>query len=118
MRVLMVDDFPELLSVSRLLLERAGITVWTASSPEEARSLNDNTFFDAAVIDYHLGRTNGAALAAELKAANPRLKVILTSGSDEIPPEELVLVDAYYTKGFQSSEDLAQMLHRLTKKSA
>lgn len=118
MRVLLVDDFPELLSVSRLLLEKAGMTVWTASTPEEALRLNSNSSFDAAVIDYHLGRTNGAGLAVELKAANPKLKVVLTSGDDEIPTKELALVDGYYTKGFESSENLAQLLHRLIKKTA
>jgi CheY-like chemotaxis protein len=118
MRVLLVDDFPELLTVGKLLLERAGVIVWTASTAEEAHILNRQTSFDAAIIDYNLGRTNGARLGAELRAVNPALKVILTSGTEDIPAVEAALADAYYTKGFQSGEDLAQLLHRLLKKSA
>jgi CheY-like chemotaxis protein len=110
MRVLLVDDVPELLRVTKLMLEKLGCEVFTAMNSAEAMSLTESRQFDVSIIDYGLGRENGALLAHELKAAHPRLKVILSSGTDEIPEQEMALADAYYMKGYARMEDLRQIL--------
>jgi CheY-like chemotaxis protein len=113
MRVLLVDDVPELLRVTKLMLEKLGCEVSTAMNSAEAMSLSESRQFDASIIDYGLGRENGALLARELKAAHPGLKVILSSGTDEIPEQELALADAYYMKGYARTEDLRHILRRV-----
>lgn len=112
MRILLVDDSPELLEVTRLLLEKVGYTVSTARTAVEAEDICRRQAVGAAIIDYGLGHENGALLARNLKAEYPGLKVVLASGTDVIPPEELAFADAYYMKGY-SPTDLQQILRDL-----
>lgn len=113
LRVLLVDDSGEILEVTRLILEMKGFDVAIARDAAEGRLMVQHHRFDAAVIDYGLGRENGAFLARELKESHPGLKVVLTSGMDVIPPEQMAMADAYYMKGDFSATDLAEILHRL-----
>jgi DNA-binding NtrC family response regulator len=113
LRVLLVDDSGEILEVTRLILEMRGFDVAVARNPEEALVLARHHPFQAAIVDYGLGRENGAFLARDLKLMRPGLKVVLTSGMDMIPPEQMAMADAYYMKGDFSATDLAEILHRL-----
>jgi CheY-like chemotaxis protein len=113
LRALLVDDSGEILEVTRLILEMRGIDVAIARNPAEALVLAAHSRFDAAVVDYGLGRENGAFLARDLKLQQPGLKVVLTSGTDMIPPEEMAMADAYYMKGDFSATDLADVLYKL-----
>jgi DNA-binding response OmpR family regulator len=113
MRVLLVDDSGEILEVTRLILEMRGIDVAIARSPAEALALARDHTFDAAIVDYGLGRENGAFLARDLKGLQPGLKVVLSSGTDMIPPEEMALADAYYMKGEFLATDLIDLLDGL-----
>ena len=113
LRVLLVDDSGEILEVTRLILEMRGIDVAIARDPAEALALAAHSRFDAAIVDYGLGRENGAFLARDLKLQQPGLKVVLTSGMDMIPPEQMAMADAYYMKGDFSATDLADILYKL-----
>jgi DNA-binding response OmpR family regulator len=113
MRVLLVDDSREILEVTRLILEMRGIDVAIARSPGEALALARDHSFDAAVVDYGLGRENGAFLGRDLKGLQPGLKVVLSSGTDLIPREEMALADAYYMKGDFLATDLIDLLDGL-----
>jgi CheY-like chemotaxis protein len=113
LRVLLVDDSGEILEVTRMILEMRGFDVAIARDPAEALLLVGHSRFDAAIVDYGLGRENGAFLARDLKLRQPGLKVVLTSGTDMIPPEEMAMADAYYMKGDFSATDLADILYKL-----
>jgi CheY-like chemotaxis protein len=115
MRVLLVDDVPELVHITKLMLEKLGHEVSTARNTAEAMSMSQGAQFDVAIIDYGLGRENGALLARDLKAAHPQLKVVLSSGTDEIPERELSLADAYYMKGYARTADLRQILQTVVE---
>jgi DNA-binding response OmpR family regulator len=113
MRVLLVDDSGEILEVTRLILEMRGIDVTIARSSGEALALARDLSFDAAIVDYGLGRENGAFLGRDLKGLQPGLKVVLSSGTDLIPREEMALADAYYMKGDFLATDLIDLLDGL-----
>jgi DNA-binding response OmpR family regulator len=113
MRILLVDDSPELLEITRLMLEKFGYAVSTARTSAEAEDVCRRQPVDAAIIDYGLGRDNGALLARSLKAEHQSLKVILTSGTDIIPDDEMALADAYYMKGYARPTDLQELLKKL-----
>lgn len=113
MRILLVDDSPELLEITRLMLEKFGYAVSTARTAAEAEDICRRHPVDAAIIDYGLGRENGALLTRHLKDAHPALKVILTSGTDIIPDQEMALADAYYMKGYTRPTDLQELLQKV-----
>ncbi len=66
--VLLVDDEPEVLEVTRRFLEEeGGMAVTTAGSAEEALSLIPNRWFDAIVSDYRMKEINGIELLKEVR---------------------------------------------------
>ncbi|MCI0539722.1 MAG: response regulator [Verrucomicrobiales bacterium] len=80
--VLLVDDEPQVLSMIRLILKRAGLSVLTARSPREALALwtSHKQQIQVLVTDIELcAATTGCDLADELKKDKPDLKVILVS---------------------------------------
>lgn len=83
--VLCVDDETTPLTLRKLVLERAGFHVLTASSGEQALQILNNNGIDAVVCDHLMPEMTGAALAAEVKARWPRLPFLLLSGVNEIP---------------------------------
>jgi CheY-like chemotaxis protein len=109
----LAEDVGEVLELTRLVLEMKGMEVAVATNGADALALGGHRAFDVAVVDYILGQDNGALLARDLKAAQPGLKVVLTSGTDVIPPEEMAFADAYYMKGDFSVADLADLIHQL-----
>jgi PAS domain S-box-containing protein len=81
-RILVVDDDPAILALSKKALTRSGYTVKTATSAEEALQIfeEENGAFDLLFSDVILPQKNGADLAASLKAKYPELPILLCSG--------------------------------------
>lgn len=66
--VLLVDDEPEVLEMTRRFLEEeGGMAVTTAGSAEEALLLLPNRWFDAIVSDYKMKDINGIELLKEVR---------------------------------------------------
>lgn len=66
--VLLVDDEPEVLEVTRRFLEQEGeMAVTTAGSAEEALSLIPDRWFDAIVSDYKMKEIDGIELLKEVR---------------------------------------------------
>ncbi len=80
-RVLLVEDNEPLRSLTREVLEGAGFRVVEASTAEEAARLAAaDSGIDLLLTDVVLPRRSGPDLAVELKARNPALAVLFTSG--------------------------------------
>ncbi len=81
-RILLVEDEPAVLELVRRTLESYGYTVLHASTPERAlRAMQDaDTPVDLLVTDVVMPGMNGRQLAAQLRARDPRLRVLLMSG--------------------------------------
>jgi two-component system, cell cycle sensor histidine kinase and response regulator CckA len=83
--VLLVDDEESIRSMGRRLLERAGFEVLTASDGREAVELyiQHCEAVRLVVLDLTMPHLDGEACFRELRRADPRVKVIMTSGYNE-----------------------------------
>jgi DNA-binding response OmpR family regulator len=80
MRLLLVDDEPELLELMRRALERHQHTVTTADSPAAAEAAFGASRFDAAILDLSLPGRSGEELALDFLTQAPDLRVIIATG--------------------------------------
>ena len=98
--VLLVDDEPRQLNLRAEILRVSGFSVMTAPGVMEAMSIIETRTqkIDVAVLDYQMPIMNGCALADLLRSRRPEVKIILHSGSDDIPRSEMTSVDVFIPK--------------------
>src|SRR6476619_2920884 len=100
--VLLVDDNPDYLQATRLLLEREGHNVLTATNGPEALSILPQQKIDLLLLDYFMPGMTGEQVVAELRKFDPFVQVILQTGyASEQPPRELLHrlnIQGYYDK--------------------
>jgi CheY-like chemotaxis protein len=97
--ILCVDDEENQLAVRKLVLEKEGFSVLTASSGQQALSLLACHQFDLVLSDHLMPGLTGTELTRQIKASNPGLPVILISAVNEIP------ADAAFADLFMSKLD-------------
>lgn len=85
--ILCVDDEQTPLTLRRFVLEKAGYSVVTAGSAEEALEILSRQPVDLLLSDQLMPGTIGTELARKAKAAHPQLPVIVLSGVNEIPSD-------------------------------
>ena len=110
--LLLVDDDIQQLELRAIVLEMCGFSVITAAGPLEAISIIAQQPAyrpDIAVVDYHMPVMNGCVLAAYLKSRYPHMKIILCTGTVEIPESELSSVDVFVPKSDGIGTLLAQV---------
>jgi len=82
-RVLVVDDSQVARETSTRMLERSGCVVYGAGEHALAvRLMRADHGIGVVLLDYELPDDNTAALAAELKAVRPHVRIVGTSGRD------------------------------------
>ena len=69
MRVLLVDDDPEILHLVTRYLEREGVTVVSVLDALQALDALEREHFDMVITDYHMPHLTGSDLLAQMKAA-------------------------------------------------
>ncbi|HXN22933.1 MAG TPA: response regulator [Candidatus Dormibacteraeota bacterium] len=97
--VLYIDDEPPNLLVRKLLLEKAGFEVRTATNGKEGLQVFASQPIDAVIVDYSMPGMDGVTVATLIKQQKPRVPVIMLSaypGAREIVDE---IVDAFVEKG-------------------
>lgn len=97
--VLCVDDEVLGLETRKLLLERLGYRVLTATNGNEALKLFKANPIRAVVLDYTMPGMNGAEVALELKRINPAVKIMMFSAHPSLPREIVDRVDVCAVKG-------------------
>ena len=95
--ILCVDDEENSLLLRKLVLQKAGYEVLTATSGKEALRVTDSRSVDLIVSDQLMPGMSGTELAQHVKAQFPRLPVVLISGINEIPAGAQV-ADAFLSK--------------------
>jgi len=85
--ILCVDDEPNSLILRKMVLEKAGYQVLTASSANQALEVLSSARIDLVLSDQLMPGRTGTELAREVKSRFPGLPVILISGVNEIPPD-------------------------------
>jgi CheY-like chemotaxis protein len=83
--ILCVDDEQNPLTLRKLVLQRAGYEVLTATSAKEALELVASRKLDLVLSDHLMPGMHGTELAEQIKAEHPELPVILISGVNELP---------------------------------
>lgn len=97
--VLCVDDELVGLQVRRILLERAGYRVVTASSGPEGLEVFRAQPVEAVVLDYSMPGMHGAEVAAHMKQVKPEVPILLLSAHLGLSDETIAHVNLYMTKG-------------------
>jgi CheY-like chemotaxis protein/energy-coupling factor transporter ATP-binding protein EcfA2 len=115
--VLLVDDNRDLLHFLERLMADAGWKLLTAESATEARKLVAAEKPNAALLDYMLPDGNGVELGVEFLQAQPRMLVIMMTGTI-LPSEEEALCEEHnfpvLRKPFLASDVMNQIRSRLT----
>jgi CheY-like chemotaxis protein len=107
--VLCIDDEAIGLKVRKLVLERAGYHVLTATDGESGIQMFQQEAVDVVLLDFSMPGMNGDEVAVALRAAKPAVPIVLLSAFVSLPERMLTLVDACLTKG----EGPESMLHKL-----
>jgi CheY-like chemotaxis protein/anti-sigma regulatory factor (Ser/Thr protein kinase) len=100
LRILAVEDEPEVLDVLRAMLIHAGHAVVTAASGREALPLFEREPLDVVITDLGMPGMTGLALAAELRRRRFVPVVLLTGWADELGDEGTPDVDVVLAKPF------------------
>jgi CheY-like chemotaxis protein len=96
--VLCVDDNDFLLETMQSYLRAKGFRVIACSSGKIALLLLASGPVDAVVVDYEMPEMNGAELAAAIRLRNPFTPIVMFSGSGDVPPNTLQMVDRFVEK--------------------
>jgi DNA-binding NtrC family response regulator len=81
--ILCVEDQASPLSIRKLLLEKSGYTVLSATSGEDALRLLRSDRVDLVLSDHYLRGELGTALATRMKALKPKVPILIISGSSD-----------------------------------
>lgn len=109
-RLLIVDDDAQMRAMLALVVSLAAITAETAPDAEAALAAVSRAVPDAVLIDVHLRGRDGFSLAAELRARDPGLRLVLMSGdvaSDEMQARARLLGVQFLSKPFDPPTLLA-----------
>ena len=107
--VLCVDDEHVGLQVRRLLLERSGYKVITASDGMSGLDLFREEPVEAVVLDYAMPGMHGGEVAARMRAEKPGVPIVLLSAYVGLPSDVTSVVDVYMTKGEGAPALLAKL---------
>jgi two-component system response regulator MprA len=111
-RVLVVDDDQKILSMMRRGLIFAGYAVETAETGELALEHVLHELPDVVVLDVMLPGMDGLEVCRRLRAAEPRLPILLLTARDRVPDRVAGLdagADDYLVKPFAFDELLARI---------
>ncbi len=97
--LLCIDDDLGVLEALKMVLERAGYSVLTASRGRHGLELLSAHPVDLVVLDYEMPCLNGLDAAREIKRRRPDMPIIMNSGAIEPPPLASSAVDAFLHKG-------------------
>src|SRR5438128_2882987 len=112
-RVLLLDDRPDLLILRSAILRQNGYEAISSSSIEEAElKLND---IDIAILDYHLGEGKfGTSVAESLREKRPQVPIIILSATLE--RKFGGVEDMHLLKGHSSVDDMLAALQSFEAK--
>ena len=118
MRILVIDDEPEVTNMVRRGLVYAGYTVDTALDAESGLTTARDTPPELVILDRMLPDLDGLEVCRRLRAASPDLPIIMLTAKDAIPDRVAGLeagADDYLVKPFAFDELLARVKVQLRR---
>jgi two-component system, NtrC family, response regulator AtoC len=115
MRILVLDDEPDILTILSKWLTTHGHQPHATSNATQALELISRGSFDAVFLDLVMPQVNGLTFISKIHSIQPTLPIIVISGIDDTrvgvaaAQEE---IDSYVTKPIDF-EKLAEILKRL-----
>lgn len=98
-RSLVADDEPDIRDFIGQVLERAGHDVTTVSDGAEVLQRASEQDFDLVVLDQHMPRLTGLAVADELSRMSPDTKVLIMSGDLDVGREHPHFLPKPFNRG-------------------
>ncbi len=120
MRLLIVEDDPQIAALAKKRLEEAGFAVDWARDGEEGLSLALAEPYDCAVVDVMLPKLDGLSLVRELRKERVNTPVLILSAKRSVEDRVEGLhsgSDDYLTKPFAFSELLAR-IHAILRRAS
>lgn len=114
LRILLVDDEPELRGVLEDALREAGYVVETAADGSEALGQLEHQVYDVVITDVRLPKVEGLSLLRHLRSESPQTKVIMMTAYGQVTDAVAALKEGaydYLTKPFDIEELLIQLTH-------
>ena len=114
-----MDDEQDPLILRKMVLQRAGYEVITASSAKEALQVLLGRNVDLVLSDHLMPGTTGTELAKQVKGSYPKLPVVIVSGVNEIP-SDAACADLFISKlegPVVLSERISEVLQRTRQSS-
>jgi len=115
--VLVVDDDASIRFLCRVNLELDGWEVREAGSLADAREALADGRVEVALLDVHIGGSNGLDFLDELRRDHPALPVAMLTGSVGTPTFSDVAADAVLAKPF-TPEQLGETVRTLASRPA
>ena len=112
MRLLLVEDEPNLLRQLRTALEGAGYAVDTASDGEDGHYLGSTEDYDAVILDLGLPEVDGLTVLDRWRREGKTMPVLLLTARDSWSDKVAGLdagADDYLAKPFQTEELIARL---------
>ncbi len=116
-RVLVVDDDPRVIHVSRLILEDKGFEVRTAADGFEALVQLRRSMPDVIIADLRMPNMSGFELLSVVRRRFPHIPVIAMSGEFSGESPSGLIADAFFTKGQYAPEELFLKIAELMEHS-
>jgi len=117
--ILLVDDEPSIIQLSRMYLEREGFTVDSAGDGETAMEATARLKPALMVLDVMLPKVDGFEVCRRLRAENNPILIIMLTARDEDVDKIIGLelgADDYLTKPFNPRELVARVKALLRRK--
>jgi CheY-like chemotaxis protein len=120
LRLLAIDDEDAFRAVLKELLEPLGFEVHSFANPVKALEFytREKESYDLVLLDYYMPQMDGAKTYEWLKKLNPKAKVIICSGAEELRLRQILAqhaIDGYIRKPFRLAEAQLIIRHVLNK---
>jgi DNA-binding response OmpR family regulator len=114
MRILVVEDEPKVLELFTAHFQSQGHQVATSDTGEGALEALQRNPPDLLLADVLLkGKVDGLEVLRQAKQANPGVKVVVITGSDEVSRDDITRLGAAFLKKPIRLEELDQLIARL-----
>jgi DNA-binding NtrC family response regulator len=87
-RILVIDDEPQMRTMLRQMLERAGYDIVAAPDGKKAMELFRRQTPDLVITDMLMPEKDGIETIIEMKGESTRVKIIAVSGGGHIGPDD------------------------------